>query len=208
MVISREGGLRNPRSIKTIFSISLLEAISLLSIFGSTGLAAETSRPTSWGTPIQMQGVDGFYKITDYLYRSEQPTEEGMKNLEKMGIKTVINLRVFHSDVDKIKKTRLRIEDVSVKPWHIEDEDVVRVLRIIQKRENGPFLMHCWRGADRLGVMVAMFRIVKQGWARDEAIEEMVKGGYGFHAKWFNIIDYVRKVDVKKIRKEVERRTK
>ena len=68
--------------------------------------------------------------------------------------------------------------------------------------------MHCWRGADRIGVMVAMFRIVKQGWTRDEAIEEMVKGGYGFHAKWFNIIDYVRKVDVKKIRKEVERKTK
>ena len=116
--------MRNPRSIKTIFSISLLEAISLLSIFWSTGLAAETSRPTSWGTPIPMQGVGGFHKITDYLYRSEQPTEEGMKNLEKMGIKTVINLRVFYSDVDKIEKTRLRIEDVSVKPWHIEDEDV------------------------------------------------------------------------------------
>ena len=141
-----------------------------------------------------MPGVGSFYKITDYLYRSEQPTEEGMKNLGKMGIKTIINLRVFHSDLDKIKKTGLLIEEVSVKPWHIEDEDVIRVLRIIKKREKGPFLMHCWRGADRLGVMVAMFRIVEQGWTKDEAIEEMVKGGYGFHAKWRNIIEYVKKV--------------
>ncbi len=191
-------------SLKIIFSISLIEAISLLLIFGSLGESAESDRPISWATPIQMQGVSSLYKITDYLYRSDQPTEEGMKNFEKMGIKTVINLRTFHSDLDKIKKTGLLHEELSVKPWHIEDEDVIRVLQIIKKRENGPFLMHCWRGADRLGLMVAMFRIVEQGWTKDEAIQEMVKGGYGFHATWRNIIDYVQNVDVEKIRKEVE----
>jgi len=150
-----------------------------------------------------MPGVGSFYKITDYFYRSEQPTEEGMKNLARMGIKTVINLRVFHSDLDKIKKTGLLIEEVSVKPWHIEDEDVIRVLRIIKRRENGPYLMHCWRGADRLGLMAAMFRIVEQGWTKDEAIQEMVKGGYGFHAKWRNIIEYIKNVDVDRIRQKV-----
>jgi protein tyrosine/serine phosphatase len=190
---------------KIVFPIRLIKAFSVLLIFGSSGLAAETSRPMRWATPIQMPGVGSFYKITDYLYRSEQPTEEGMKNLGKMGIKTIINLRVFHSDLDKIKKTGLLIEAVSVKPWHIEDEDVIRVLRIIKKRENGPFLMHCWRGADRLGLMVAMFRIVEQGWRKDEAIQEMVKGGYGFHAKWRNIIEYVKKVNVERIRKEVDK---
>lgn len=152
-----------------------------------------------------MQGVGNFYKVTDYLYRSEQPTQEGMKNLKKMGIKTVINLRAFHSDLDEIKKTGLLNEELSVKTWHIEDEDVIRVLRIIRKRENGPFLMHCWQGADRVGVMCAMFRIVEQGWTKDEAIQEMVKGGYGFHAAWRNIIEYVKNVDVERIRKEVEK---
>lgn len=190
---------------KIIFSISLINAILLLFIFTSSCLTAESNRPISWATPTQMQGVGNFYKITDYLYRSEQPTEEGMKNLEKMGIKTIINLRVFHSDLDKIKKTGLLYEEINVRPWHIEDEDVIRILRIIKKRENGPFLMHCWRGADRLGLMVAVFRIVEQGWTKDEAIQEMVKGGYGFHAKWRNIIEYIKNVDVERIRKEVER---
>jgi len=152
-----------------------------------------------------MQGVGNFYKITDYLYRSEQPTEEGMKNLKKMGIKTVINLRAFHSDLDKTKKAGLLNEELRVKAWHIEDEDVIRVLRIIRKRENGPFLLHCWRGADRLGVICAMFRIVEQGWTKDEAIQEMVKGGYGFKAAWGNIIEYVKNVDAQRIRKEVEK---
>ena len=203
MGMSKGAEKKNLMSIKEPLSISLIKAISLLLIFGSPGLSAEFDRPISWATPIQMQGVGNFYKITDFLYRSEQPTEEGMKNLKKMGIKTVINLRVFHSDWDKIKKAGLLIEEVNVKPWHIEDEDVIRVLRIIKKRENGPFLMHCWRGADRLGLMVAMFRIVEQGWSKDAAIEEMVNGGYGFHETWSNIIEYVKNVDVERIRKEI-----
>jgi protein tyrosine/serine phosphatase len=191
-----------------VFPIRLIKAFSWLLIFVASGLAAASDRSIRWATPIQIPGVGSFYKITDYLYRSEQPTEEGMKNLAKMGIRTLINLRTFHSDLDKIKKTGLLHEELNVKPWHIENEDVIRVLRIIKRRENGPFLMHCWRGADRVGLMAAMFRIVDQGWTKDEAIEEMVKGGYGFHAKWFNIIDYLKNVDVNKIRKEVERRTK
>jgi tyrosine-protein phosphatase SIW14 len=176
---------------KIIFPIRLIKGFSWLLIFVASGLAAASDRPNRWATPIQMPGVGSFYKITDYLYRSEQPTEEGMKNLGKMGIKTIINLRVFHSDLDKIKKTGLLIEEVSV-------------LRIIKKRENGPFLMHCWRGADRLGLMVAMFRMVEQGWTKDEAIQEMVKGGYGFHAKWRNIIEYVKNADVDRIRQKRE----
>ena len=205
MGISKGAERRNLMSIKIIFSISLIKAISLLLIIGSSAQSAESDRPISWATPIQMQGVGNFYKVTDYLYRSEQPTQEGMKNLKKMGIKTVINLRAFHFDLDEIKKTGLLNEELSVKTWHIEDEDVIRVLRIIRKRENGPFLMHCWNGADRVGVMCAMFRIVEQGWTKDEAIQEMVKGGYGFHAAWRNIIEYVKNVDVERIRKEVEK---
>jgi protein tyrosine/serine phosphatase len=143
------------------------------------------------------------HKINDGLYRSAQPTKEGMMNLEKMGIKTVINLRSFHSDSDELKGTALLNDALSVKTWHIEDEDVIRVLRILRKTENGPFLIHCQHGADRTGVVVALYRIVVQGWSRDEAIKEMVDGGYGFHSIWSNIVQYVNKVDVDMIKREV-----
>jgi tRNA nucleotidyltransferase/poly(A) polymerase len=33
----------------------------------------------------------------------------------------------------------------------------------------------------------------------------MVKGGYGFHAKCRNIIEYVKKVNVERVRKEVDK---
>jgi protein tyrosine/serine phosphatase len=81
--------------------------------------------------------------------------------LKGLEIKTIINLRPLYSDSDEIKDTGLCVEELSVKAWHIEDADVVRVLRIIRKRENGPFLIHCSYGADRVGVMITMFRVVE-----------------------------------------------
>lgn len=36
--------------------------------------------------------------------------------------------------------------------------------------------------------MFVMGRILKQGWTKDEAINKMVDGGYGFHPIWTNII--------------------
>jgi protein tyrosine/serine phosphatase len=165
--------------------------------------ASESNRPAQWAKPIKLTGVNNLYKIDEELYRSAQPTKDGMTNLERMGIKTVINLRAFHSDSDEMKGTALLNDALSVKTWHIEDEDVIRVLRILRNKENGPFLIHCQHGADRTGVMSAMYRIVVQGWSKDEAIKEMVDGGYGFHSIWSNIIQYVKKVDVDKIKGEV-----
>jgi protein tyrosine/serine phosphatase len=188
----------------------MAKAISLLlilvsSVLGCALAGVESSRPVRWATPIQLRGVANLHEVTDYLYRSEQPTAEGMKNLERLGIKTIINLRPLYSDSDRIKGTGLRAEELSVKAWHIEDVDVVRVLRIIRKRGNGPFLIHCSYGADRVGVMIAMFRVVEQGWTKEDAIQEMVNGGYGFHPLWFLIPAYVKHADVERIRKQVEK---
>jgi protein tyrosine/serine phosphatase len=181
----------------------ILPLLLIIFIIGSPALAAELNRPSEWAAPIQLPGVGNLYKINDNLYRGAQPTKQGMKNLKKLGIKTIINLRAFHSDTDEIKGTRLLDEELSVKTWHIEDEDVIRVLRIIRKKESGSFLIHCQRGADRTGVMSAMYRIVEQGWSKDEAIREMVDGGYGFHAIWSNIIHYVKNVDIEQIKREI-----
>jgi protein tyrosine/serine phosphatase len=177
--------------IKKFFSFSLI-----ILIISSPALATELNHASDRVTPIQLQGVGNLYRVNNNLYRSGQPTEEGMKNLEKIGIKTIINLRAFYTDTDEIKGTALLNEELSINAWQIKDEDIIHVLLIIEKKENGPFLIHCEYGADRTGVMIAMYRIVEQGWSREEAIEEMVDGGYGFHSIWSNIIDYIKNVDV------------
>jgi protein tyrosine/serine phosphatase len=172
----------------------------LLSGLCSAGEEASL-RPAGWATKVEISGVQNLYKITDNLYRSQQPSENGIKTLKRrLGIKTIINLRAFHSDKRKGRGQGLLTEELSVKTWHIEDEDVVKVLSLLRKQGNGPFLIHCQHGADRTGLMSAMYRIVEQGWTKEDAVSEMVNGGYGFHAIWTNIITYAKQVDVNKIK--------
>lgn len=178
--------------------IALLLAITLLS--------GQETRPKEWAQPVMLAGVPNLHQLDGRLYRSAQPSKEGMKNLEKLGVRKTINLRAFHSDSDEVEGTSLLNEELSIFPWKMEDEDVIRVLKIVSDSTNGPYLIHCQHGADRTGMMCAMYRMVIQGWPRDEAIKEMVDGGYGFHAIWKNIIEYLENVDMGKIRKKINER--
>ena len=185
---------------------AMMKLLVALLFMAQISWAGESGRPENWAVPIELPGVGNLHRVNETLYRSGQPTKEGMIILkEKIGINTVINLRVFHSDADEVMGTGLLNEELSVKTWHIEDEDVVRVLKLIRNRENGPFLIHCHHGADRTGLMSAMYRLVEQDWPKDEAINEMVDGGYGFHPTWANIVKYIRNVDVKRIKSRVAR---
>ena len=160
-------------------------------------------RPERWAEPIALEGVPNLHRLTPLLYRSEQPTALGMRNLEKLGIRTVINLRAFNDDLDELRGTGLRAVHVPVHTWHLETEDIVAVMRELRRPENGPFLIHCQHGADRTGLMSAMYRMLEQNWSADDALQELVDGGYGYHSLWRNIKRYVRSVDVAALRAAV-----
>ena len=82
--------------------------------------------------------------------------------------------------------------------WNTEVKDVVHFLQIVTDSSRTPIFVHCQHGADRTGTVCAIYRITIQGWSKDEAIEEMTKGGFGFHGIWQNLPDYIRKLDVEK----------
>lgn len=162
--------------------------------------AAASARPDHWAVPVTLEGVPNLHQVTPTLYRSEQPTAAGFRNLEKLGVRTVINLRAFNSDDDEVRGTNLRTERVKILTWNIDDEHVIDVMRLLRNADNGPFLIHCQHGADRTGLMTAMYRILEQGWAADEALAELTGGGFGYHSVWKNIPRYVRSADVDKLR--------
>jgi protein tyrosine phosphatase (PTP) superfamily phosphohydrolase (DUF442 family) len=153
-----------------------------------------------WAKSIELPGLPNFYKVSKDLYRGAQPTAEGMKQLEKLGIKTVINLRAMHSDGDEIKGTALAYEHINMTTLNIEDKHVIHFLQIVTDPNRTPAFVHCQHGADRTGTMCAVYRIIIQGWSKDEAIKEMTKGGFGYHSIWQNLPKYVRKLDVQDIK--------
>ena len=163
---------------------------------------AQTARPDSWAQPVELDGVPNLHKVSDTLYRSAQPSAQGMRSLKKHGVETIVNLRSFHSDRDEIGKTGLGYEHIYMKAWHPEEKELVRFLQIVTNEKRTPVLVHCQHGADRTGLMCAVYRIVIEGWTKEDAIKEMTDGGYGFHPLWRNIVKEVKELDVEEIREK------
>jgi protein tyrosine phosphatase (PTP) superfamily phosphohydrolase (DUF442 family) len=160
-------------------------------------------RPSEWAQPVLGIELENFYRLTDEVFRSRQPDAEAMGALETMGMRSILNLREYHSDKDDAQGTQLKLYRVPVNAGKIDDTFVVAALRSIAQAEK-PILIHCWHGSDRTGVVAAMYRMVFQGWSRARAIDEFVHGGYGYHASFYpNIERYLERVDVAAIRQQV-----
>jgi protein tyrosine/serine phosphatase len=187
-----------------LFGLLLLAAVPVHAQLPGAEVPAEIARPSHWAESIALEGVPNLHRISETLYRSEQPTAEGFRNLEKLGIRTVINLRYFNNDEEEAEDTGLRLERVRILTWRAGDRHVVEVMRLLRQKENAPFLIHCQHGADRTGLMSAMYRILEQNWTREDALAELVDGGYGFHKMWKNIKRYVSEVDPVALRSAVD----
>ena len=189
--------------------VSTLACMLLAVSFSGTAVA----RPDNWAIPLAIDtGVPNLNRVTENIYRSAQPTKEGFVFLSKLPVlktgdkpvKTIISLRAFNDDAPVVPvNSPLHLEQIRFKTWHPEDEDVIKFLRIATTPSMQPVLVHCQHGSDRTGTMVAIYRIAYQGWTKAQATDEMIHGGYGFHPMWQNLLRYIEKLDISKIKEQV-----
>jgi protein tyrosine/serine phosphatase len=169
-----------------------------------SALAQDVARRPEWAVPVGRS--PNLFRVTPTLYRSAQLSQADVAELKTLGIKNVVGLRAFHSDDDWLKNSGIKARRIKIYTWAVDDDNVVAALQAIRAAEKeGPVLLHCWHGADRTGLVTAMYRILYQGWSKAQALDELQNGGYGYHAMWKNIPVYLRDVDVEKIRRRVER---
>jgi protein tyrosine phosphatase (PTP) superfamily phosphohydrolase (DUF442 family) len=156
-------------------------------------------RNGEWANQIIGSTLSNWYKINNDIYRSKQPDEEDFKQINKFGIKSVLNLRYYHDDNDETKGLKLRLFHLPLNAGGINQKDIINAIRIINDAEK-PLLIHCWHGSDRTGAVIAAYRIVFDGWSVNEAIDEMINGGYGFHSFYSNIPKLLKSIDWKEIK--------
>ncbi len=154
--------------------------------------APSTPRNPRWAVPLERPGLPNLHRVSPTLYRGGQPTREGLEELRRLGVKTVVSLRAVHGEREAVAAAGLGYERISFKVWHPEDEDLRRFLAIATDPARQPVFVHCQRGADRTGTATAVYRIAVEGWSREEAIEEMVKGGYAFEPRFSHLTKYIR----------------
>ena len=176
--------------------------------FSNTTRIATSSATThpDWAEKLSLAGVENFHRVSAHLYRGQQPTAEGMKNLAAMGIKTIVSLRMSDEDEDVVEELDT---DLKLKYLHMpmlaniqpSDKQVAKFLALFADRQNLPVFVHCRHGADRTGTMCAMYRIVVEGWTKQQALDEMTSGGFGYHPMFDDLLEYIRGCDAAELAK-------
>ena len=179
---------------KRILLSLLLGVIFSISIFSQNLKVEKITLPDS--------ELINLYKIDSGVYRSEQPSHEDFKALEKYGIGEALNLRNRHSDDDEAAGTNVKLHRVKTKAHSINEEQLIEALRIIKNRK-APIVIHCHHGSERTGAVCALYRVVFQNVSKEDAIHEMTEGGFGFHRIYKNIIRRIKEADIEQIRRKV-----
>lgn len=150
------------------------------------------------------EGIRNFGKINDRLYRGAQPDAAGIRNLARLGIKSIINLRLTN-DVWKAEAAEASASGITYTNFPLKgvgrptDAQVAALLALIDNLP-APVFIHCQHGCDRTGTIIACYRIRHAGWLNQAALEEARK--YGISKFEFGMIHYIRDFRNASTRKE------
>ncbi len=142
----------------------------------------------AYGTKLHIEGIHNAGKINDVLYRGAQPKEQGLAELKKLGISTIVDLR--GEGPDKIRWERGQAESLGMRFVHIPvsgwspptDEQVGQFLSLFRSNPPQKIFVHCRFGDDRTGVFVATYRMAMEKWTPEQAMDEMYF--FGFSGFW------------------------
>jgi protein tyrosine/serine phosphatase len=123
-----------------------------------------------------------FGRVGPGLYRGAEPGERCLGHLAGLGIRMVVNLRDEEeaSDHEQSEAVALGMRYVNLPMSGFERPSVAevqRVLAVIRTSENQPVFVHCKRGRDRTGVIVAAYRMTQEGWTAERAVQEAERFG-------------------------------
>lgn len=165
---------------------------------------AAAGRDPTWARPVAVAGAANLHRVAEGVYRCAQPNAQALAAMQQaLGLRTVLNLRHHHDDQDEAKGLPLTLVEVPLDAWEADEPALVRAVVALMDPARRPILVHCQHGADRTGLVVALYRVAAEGWTREAAAAEMIDGGFGFHAMWRDIAAYIRTLDEARFRRLV-----
>jgi tyrosine-protein phosphatase SIW14 len=143
----------------------------------------------SFGAPaekLKLAGVHNAGKVSDALLRGAQPSAQGLAELKKLGVTTIVDLRGNSGPVAweraQAEALGIRFVNIPVRGWSPPgNAQVAEFLKLFQQDPTQKIFVHCYYGEDRTGVMVAAYRIAQQNWTADQAMMEMDSFGFHYH---------------------------
>lgn len=160
----------------------LLWLVALAVALALAGAAASDARQGE----ISATPVENFGKVNDNYYRGAQPDATGFAQLKRLGIKTVIDLRLDSraEEPDQVRALGMQYFNIPLKASRAATPDqTAYFLKLVNDPANSPVYVHCKGGRHRTGALTGVYRIAHDGWTADQAYDEMKK--YDFNNGFF-----------------------
>jgi protein tyrosine/serine phosphatase len=147
--------------------------------------------------------VTDFYQVSPGVYRGGRPDQAGVNALAKLGVKTIINLE---NDDAAIANETAWAKSANVTEMSFpmsgertpSDKQVDAILAVMKDPARRPIYVHCMKGMDRTGIIVALHRVINEHWTDERAEQE--RDAIGFN-HWLVLLDryYDRKAHAAEI---------
>jgi protein tyrosine/serine phosphatase len=122
---------------------------------------------------------NNFHQVSDEVYRANQPSPSHLRSYKDRGIKAVLNLRGFTQqsyalfEEDSCKNLGLDLISVPLSGSSApQPEKLLEIIDLMDKIPK-PFVLHCKSGADRAGLVSAMYLIVQKKLSVTEAKKQL-----------------------------------
>jgi tyrosine-protein phosphatase SIW14 len=129
--------------------------------------------------------VRNFAEVNDHLYRGGAPTNIGLEELAAMHVSMIIDLREPGEGVDfekqAVKGLGMKYINIPFRPFSAPtQEQMDQVLSLLLHGDSERIFVHCRRGKDRTGTVIACYRMQHDGWDKRAALLEARKHGMSF----------------------------
>jgi tyrosine-protein phosphatase SIW14 len=127
-------------------------------------------------------GVHNFHQVSASVYRGAQPSKEGFQNLAGLGVKTIVDLRGgtgrSREEQKMVEADGMRYVGMPLSGFAApSDQEVSKLLSLLNDQSKTPVFVHCRRGADRTGTIIACYRISHDHWDNAKALSEAASDG-------------------------------
>lgn len=160
--------------VKQSIATGFVGVVLAFAAFGCSGVPAKASPDDPAGN---------FSVVESGLYRGGRPDQAGVQRLAQMGVKTIVDLEnddaVIATERGWAEALGITFVSAPLSGTSTPPDDVVNVaLGTLEDMSRRPAYVHCMKGQDRTGVIVALYRVFHDGWTPKDAHDEMEALGF------------------------------
>ena len=124
--------------------------------------------------------MEQFKTLENGMLIGPQPTEDNLRQAQREGIRTVIDLRMpsetATSNAELVERTGLAYVNIPVDKASLSMDQVGQLDRVMREK-NGPFLIHCATGA-RAALLLVLSKAKENRWTAQRAFDEARAMGF------------------------------